>query len=596
MPNWYYKTGETETGPISGALLKKLALDETINEKTHVRRDDMPNWIDAGKIKGLIPVRDSVPTGQVDSKQTVAPAPNHLESLGSRILSGAKAAASVAAKKAQLTQLEWTRASADERLGAKVYAGAFGQSENEAVFSRISEIEVRVNELRQPELAVEGESAREKAARFATEGKKKIHIESLLSERKKLLRELGAFNRTKNFEQVPDELHAEYKTAAKHDTEIQRLQAEIAAIDSPLARLSSKVKGYSKIGLAAALVISVGFFTARLLRGSAGSAYQDFAELQKEADLEAKKIQAEIAEIKNDSEREKAERQAARKIEEQQERLDIARREAETEKRVRQKEANQALSRLENSRRRAELEQRAREKEADEALARKKSMAESEERLVAAQVDRQKLAERLFGSISLQPSSTIALSSTLEKKHKVSVELRGNDYESISTLHASKEWLKLINVVLKSSYNELPEATIIEEAAKRLGRRNFQMLVRTDSILDSESYGGPVLIQLGFSPDSRSLVSVDFHWERHPDAIGYYKRWAPNDGYSILVFTYINTVREFIGRINQQYNEKTSDSYTRQKLGEIDSASAGVQLAALRSQLIDEAAAWARGL
>jgi len=585
MANWYVKNREDEIGPVSAAKLKSMVNEGKIAADTNVRREDMPNWVLARNVKGLLPLSPPAIDKQLNnsSPQTAGSetAPSH-ETAASRLVGGMKTAALIAGKEAQLKKLEWDQAAADEVAGAKAYAGKLGEGENAAKFSRMREIENTVSKLKQPELAVEGESTREKAGRLGTEAKKKIQIESLLMERKRTIRAIGEHFRALPIEGVPETLHEEVERARKVQEKRDALSSEIAKLDSPIKGVVEKLKKYSKVAIAAGILLIGGFLAIKFFGGSGSSqvAYpsldiggpqQDaFAAMQREAELETERIQAEIAAIADQTERETAERNATKKIEDQQRQLEIAKRKVDAER-------------------------KAREADAAAAEKRKREMADSAERSISAQREREKLSERLFGAITLPPEG-VHLSNTLRQKHNATVELRGKGYDSISALHAKRDWLGLINAVSGQSYTELPSASAIESAAEGLASNSFQMLVKTQSVFDSGD-GGPSLQLISFPIDYSYRVAsvVNYAWSRHPDAIGYYTSWSPSSGYSIVVYANQDAVSNFMGKLISRYENKRSEVLAREHLGEIDSSSASIDLTALRSKFYDEAVAWAKG-
>lgn len=60
MAGWIVRINGANSGPISAAVLKQMAVAGEIDPSTMVRREDSEAWNPAGKIKGLFPVADSM--------------------------------------------------------------------------------------------------------------------------------------------------------------------------------------------------------------------------------------------------------------------------------------------------------------------------------------------------------------------------------------------------------------------------------------------------------------------------------------------------------------------------------------------------------
>jgi len=270
MENWYYKDNDTEVGPVSIASPKQLASDKMISESTLVRRENMRSWLFAGKVKGLLTVEpielnhSAADAGYSEVfPEIVGTVEKPKESASSRMFASILATAVLAAKEAQLKKLEWDRSAADERLGAKVFSGCHGKPENATCITRIEEIDRIVIELHKAELVLDGESAKGKALRYGTEAKKKIQIESLLSERRRLLRDLGAVFRKLSNDTVPIDVRSEHAITKDYDKEIAKLESEISDIDSPAKRVFDKLNFYGTVFLAIAGVLFLAYIVLR---------------------------------------------------------------------------------------------------------------------------------------------------------------------------------------------------------------------------------------------------------------------------------------------------------------------------------------------
>lgn len=273
MEKWYYKDNETEIGPVSITSLKQLASDKMISKSTLVRRENMRSWLFAGKVKGLLTVEPiELNHSAADSGSSevlpkiVGTMEKPKESVSSRMFASILATAVLAAKEAQLKKLEWDRSAADERLGSTIFSGRHGKAENAKCITRIEEIDRIVIELHQAELIRDGESAKNKALRYGAEANKKIQIESLLAERRRLLRDLGAVFRKLSNDTVPIDVRSGHAIAKDYDKKIEKIEVEIAEIDSPAKGVVGKLKFYAVVCFAMAGILLVTYVASSLLR------------------------------------------------------------------------------------------------------------------------------------------------------------------------------------------------------------------------------------------------------------------------------------------------------------------------------------------
>jgi hypothetical protein len=499
-----------------------------------------------------------------------------------------KQAAVLAAKHAQLKTLSWDVNRADEATGIKAHSSLIGKHFAD-IYERISKIDQEVVVKRKAEPVPPNESMGDKAKRIAYETQKKVAVESLLSERKKCLRELGERLRTSGDSTATQGLQEELAHARQAQLKVESMKAEIDAISQHSPKLTRKA------GLVAALLavmlicyLGYGFFVSTNRGVDQNAALSAIASNVKQSDdhkaalsaLESKtkadrdRIKAEMAETERKRELDAAERDARQKLDADKQALELAKRKAEAEKKAKEKEMA-----------RQEKEQRRR--------------VDSEAQAASAQIDRQRLANDLFGRIVLDPTKSVQLSKTLKQSHKATVELRGPKYTEIAALHADGKWLELTNLLRSASYNELPDARSLENAAGSLLGYKFTMLVKTTATLD-KNYDGPTLHLISFplhvGPNYSHVIDDSTRWERHPDGIGYFHSWEPSKGYSVVVLATRDTVSSKVRQLNEEVRSKTDELRTKLQLGEIDEATLQQTLTVTVSRVYNDAATWATGM
>lgn len=597
MPKWFYKDADRENGPIETSELKHLARSGKLRPSDFVRREDMQDWTQANRIKGLFgteseqhvpPSIECTTNPQAATSEIAMPdtattsQPEQPVGTRSRVMATMKQAAVLAAKHAQLKRLTWDVNRADEATGIKAYSSLIGKNFAD-IYERINQIDQGVALKRKAEPVLPNESMGDKTKRIAYEAQKKVAVESLLSERRKCLRELGERLRTGGDATVTQGLQEELTHARQAQLKVESMKAEIDALSQHSPRLMRKV------GLVATLVavllicyLGYGFFSSTKqsddqnasLAAIESKTKAEIAEIGSKTKADSDKIKAEIAEAKRKRELDAAERDARQKLDADRKALELEQRKAEAESKAKEKEMA-----------RQESEQRRRMDSAAQAA--------------AAQIDRKRLADDLFEPIVLDPTKGVQLSKTLKQSHNATVELRGPKYTEIAALHAERNWLELTNLLTRNSYNEFPDARSLEDTAKRLLSYEFTMLVKTTATLDV-NYRNPTLYLISFplhvGPNFSRVIDGSSRWERHPDGIGYLHKWTPSNGYSVVVLATSDTVSSKVRQLNEEVRKKTDELNTKFKLGEIDEATLQQILAVTVSRVYNDAVTWATGM
>ena len=642
MANWYFKSGDEEAGPVSAADLRRAAAEGRLSPDSPVRREDMGKWIAARRINGLFPdpVADdaalsaSTPVdandGQADAATTVggdaaAGTPSDdltHASLKDRVVAKAKATAAIAANQARLKKLGWDRDAIELKIGETAFKERIGAEAYAPLYEQIAAIEAEIRQLREPELTSDEESVGDRTRRLAAEAKKKLQVERKIGQRQQQLRELGRLLRT---EQTPEPaLATAVANAEQLDVQIASVETEIERLGGSVSpakgKRQPKATGTRKrrlvpFALLAAGVAAVWFgqgtilpalglgasetgvanvaaapnpvdpgdwgFDADGYGGGYGSAAGidtqppfDPSAIEAQTAAETTRLQAERAEFERAAKKQAAERAAQQRIDEERQKLAMAKMQAAEEQRAAEQEERDRTARTE---------------------AAKRAAADA----VRAKATRTALCEKLFSQISLDPAKAIELSTTLKERFGATVELRGRNYAQYQTALQERDWLSLVNLLTGGSYTALPDADTIEQAADTLMRTDLQMLLRTSgSGMASRSYREPTLLTISFPTEYsyRVVQSSDYGWQTHPDGIGYYREWSPEDGFSLVVFANESAIDQRLRSVNERFQSRGSALEQKVQLGELSEAEAAMQLEALRQQIIVEATAWAATL
>ncbi len=259
----------------------------------------------------------------------------------------------------------------------------------------------------------------------------------------------------------------------------------------------------------------------------------------------------------------------------------------------------------------------ARRAKQQEEIARRK--AESALQDEKEQANRRQYAEHLFGAVSLDPSKCFILSKSL-KAAGTTVELRGKDYTTLRRLYDRKDWLGVIGVLqqrhgVSSSIAEVrrpdkfPPASIIDEAFYRLCSYDIGLyvLVKTNLRLERgparttriplESAQFPLSLdgKFCYSENITGLYFGAYHsFERHPDGIGYLRKWNVGEGICILWISSSNGEDEaFLSAVHSGFDEQVLAMKKKLQIGELDDASYKLRVAAEMFKAVEQTRHWA---
>lgn len=329
--------------------------------------------------------------------------------------------------------------------------------------------------------------------------------------------------------------------------------------------------------LATAALLAVGIAGCKKSTASKG----DDARRQATEQLEAAKRTMEEANAKQqaitEAENKKAEA-TERKIEE-------ARKQREAES---ARGANE-----EEDKRRMQAEHEERERVGKE----RQTKAAEEEAAKQAQAESLKVAEEVFGRISLNPQ--ITLTGAL-KKANVTAELKGQDLEQFRALFAAKDWLGVLKAIGKvgADAQNLPPAKDVQKAV--------------DEFTKSKAF--PILIKAPVVPGDRFLATINdlSYWlvslsersgedrisampirTKHPDGIGYVVDWHPALGNVAIVAASSQQMEMETVKVGNMLAQLREGLKTKIRLGEISKEDAEKQLAEARAQSRTRFLEWA---
>lgn len=205
--------------------------------------------------------------------------------------------------------------------------------------------------------------------------------------------------------------------------------------------------------------------------------------------------------------------------------------------------------------------ERAAKKAAEEEAARLKAEEEAAAHQ-AEQASRAALAEELFSRI--YPVPPIIVSRSL-RVQGTDVEYVGDDIERMTERHKQKDWLALINHVTGGEYEEYPEPSVIEIAARKMKQRPFDIRVRSSykpyDPKTKKFMGKPGIVVAAFELDS--VRTPTFHtigaakrtkqhrWTIEPN--GYTQTWRLDDADGLVLLMGTPDASKMTRELEQKY-------------------------------------------
>ncbi len=465
---------------------------------------------------------------------------------------------------------------ANLQLGLRAFEYLIGREILRRCYAEIEAVDKAIILARQPIEKISSETMADKAARMALEAKRRLELESLQMTRRAKIAQLGA--------SIADDPSIDQSNdLAELIANVQRLNATKLEIESKLERLTSQGWPWRRfiavVGLIAIVMVGGYWFfrpltaSERLERAIARSKQELLAEQraeweEEEESLRNVELEAERATAKAAAEMERLEKEIQRR----RERSDQSKSREELDESY-----LAATTKLESELRMLEMEEKERKKLTESRLQKEKEKAATQKSLEVAQDHLKNLCESLFEEIDLLPTRSVAVSKQL-MENGVEVELRGSDIERIRSYLEERDWLSLINLLLQSSYVELPDADQVREAAERLRNFNFQILVKSTSPVVRQSVNRPELGRVLAS------VSVDIHgglenlkveansdWTPHPDGIGFMQPWSPDRGRTVIAILPQAEIAKKSSEFQSLFASKLRYYEEKAKLGEISS-------------------------
>jgi hypothetical protein len=254
-----------------------------------------------------------------------------------------------------------------------------------------------------------------------------------------------------------------------------------------------------------------------------------------------------------------------------------------------------------------EVELRGREEAESKAAADAKTKRE--------QVERRRLAEKIFNAIPLEPK--IKFSRSLSRVHP-RLEFR-DPFAKMKELVRNNDLLGLINCIdsyspmgnpgfgltgrgagfsagsaavpqMQDKLEILPDEGTIRDLAGQLQNFKFTLVVKTARTINLSD-----LRRIKFRDNATGSDAVTWasDWEVHPDGSGFICPWIPSDGDMILVLGNFGTLSEFLSQQTAQLTMQEQALVRKVELGELDRKTADEQIKSARRkarQLIEKRA------
>lgn len=489
--------------------------------------------------------------------------------------------ASAQAKLEKLKRLDLQ--TARKELGEAAFGISFDSTRLTDHYDAIRRFGEQIESLRKttpPDVAA---SVLEKAKGHAQMGKQALEIESLNHKRKNAFCEIGKL--VENSANTPESLASSMQKITAIKAEIRRLEREIEELKSRVSGILAKPGRI--LAVAAAVIVMLIVWNFAMQRYEKWKSRQELEKQLNFASAAAIKLEAERKRLETESmERRNKKEQEARikEADRNTERLaqELKRKEAETARIIAAK--NQAEERrLEEER----IKMARAAKESDRNLKKVEAEKKARKSAEAAQNDRASLAARLLGEIHLSPNVT--LSGSLQKLGAI-IEMRGENFEKLTNLQKSGEWIDILSSLDESKLTEYPEASTIESLAAKLQKTRFAILLRT-SLQESDSNE----LYIVTFPRKFNIAATSPNWERHPDGIGYLHDWSPEDGPVVIVSGSYKSVGVYLNKFVVDFSREQHALSKKKQLGELSDEELKASLETLRAKAYQAISQWSVG-
>lgn len=494
-----------------------------------------------------------------------------------------KVSATIAQKQAAIKKLEMSDLRAIHgKLGEFAYTNEIGKDQLAAEFAAIATLDADVETKRNHAPLPDTATVADKAKHTAVLAKDRATVEALLLSRKGLVADLG---RALCAYEVDD------PTVTSLQQDARKLEEQIAAIRAEVSSLEQQVSGIAKkpflagsiavVGIVLVLGAFAGLRTSCSQSGQIKRATREAHHAAANIGKEVAAMQKEMLDLDMQMKKEQLEEAEKRKLQEAKSELERKQRELELQREREQRDAERLASEL---RRKQEAEERELQKKM-EASERQET---DRQRQIREQADRKELANKRFSDISLSPtfypSKTVAASGA-------KMEVRGKNWDEIKKLHEAGDWIALINLLLRQSYKEFPEASQIDRAVRDLERYDLFILCRTPL----RKADNKQLWLLTLPVREYNVVAQSYNWTAHPDGIGFTHKWSPSDGGGIVLYgDGWRQFRDAVNRFNEAFRRSKEALDQKLKLGEISQATHADRLRELIDRTHTEAVTWAR--
>jgi hypothetical protein len=578
--NYVILVNGEKKGPFSSKDIRAMITDGSLDSSQLVWAEGLENWTAIGVIPELF-VSDSANHAAKETAKT------KMAYASTTFFEKVQTSAKLAAAQARLEKL--TRidlSSALGTLGELAYDAGVNRARLHEPYEAIVELRRKIDLLREVPDIEEGAGMVEKTKYQANKGKRAIEIEQLLHEQKGLFRQIG--EAVSSAQDVPDSLQSPLNS-------VRAKRLEIAQVESEIELLRSKVSGVLArpariLGVTGILILCFVGWNLAMPRYDRWRAAESARKQTKIAEEDVAKYRAESQRMEIESlgrrkQMEEEKRIAAAELEKERLAQKLKREEENTARALAKEQLEQQLERQ------RKLADEKKKMEADTAKVEKEEKRAQDEKsariaAIAAQQDRKTLASKLLSELSLSPPKVV-LSRSLEQAG-TTIEMRGKNIEKLRELQQSGDWLGMLSESNGRRMDMFPDALSIESQVSMLRRARFKILLKSDfqKTQDANLY----LITF---PDRYRVVGKSNHWERHPDGIGYFHEWTPEDGPVIIVFGNYKTADPFLVETEVMYSKELRGLDQKKDLGELTNEAFSSSVTALRQHAYQAISKWA---
>ncbi len=178
----------------------------------------------------------------------------------------------------------------------------------------------------------------------------------------------------------------------------------------------------------------------------------------------------------------------------------------------------------------------------------------------------------------------VVLCQTL-KELNATLELRGKDIETLKRMLQEKENSQTLEYLRKSPYGDWPPLGELEKSIKLFNDKELSILIKTSEPINHKHNLHLVSFPEEYHGD---ILKSSASWKIHPDGVGFYHKWAPSMGPTIVLTGDYQKIGKQVEDLNRSARKRCDSLREKVKLGEISEGAYILNRSSIRRETYEE--------